>query len=116
VSRFVAEARERFGRLDVLVNTVGGFRRGKPVHEDDTGNWDFLFAVNDVRLGCSKPAVWQNETDSGIRHNVTFTRLSKDGAEWKDSISFGPEDLPLFMKVADRAHSWIYENAGGADK
>jgi NAD(P)-dependent dehydrogenase (short-subunit alcohol dehydrogenase family) len=46
VSRFVGEARERFGRLDVLVNTVGGFRGGKPVHEDDPGNWDFLFAVN----------------------------------------------------------------------
>jgi NAD(P)-dependent dehydrogenase (short-subunit alcohol dehydrogenase family) len=46
VSRFVGEARERFGRLDVLVNTVGGFRGGKPVHEDDPGTWDFLFAVN----------------------------------------------------------------------
>jgi NAD(P)-dependent dehydrogenase (short-subunit alcohol dehydrogenase family) len=46
VSRMVAEARERFGRLDVLVNTVGGFRGGKPVHEDDPENWDFLFAIN----------------------------------------------------------------------
>jgi NAD(P)-dependent dehydrogenase (short-subunit alcohol dehydrogenase family) len=46
VSRMVEEARERFGRLDVLVNTVGGFRGGKPVHEDDPENWDFLFAVN----------------------------------------------------------------------
>jgi len=46
VSRMVDQARERFGRLDVLVNTVGGFRGGKPVHEDDPENWDFLFAVN----------------------------------------------------------------------
>jgi NAD(P)-dependent dehydrogenase (short-subunit alcohol dehydrogenase family) len=46
VSRMVEEARERFGRLDVLVNTVGGFRGGKPVHEDDPENWDFLFAIN----------------------------------------------------------------------
>jgi NAD(P)-dependent dehydrogenase (short-subunit alcohol dehydrogenase family) len=46
VSRMVKEARERFGRLDVLVNTVGGFRGGKPVHEDDPENWDFLFAIN----------------------------------------------------------------------
>jgi hypothetical protein len=35
VSRTVDAARERFGRLEVLVNTVGGFRGGKPVHEDD---------------------------------------------------------------------------------
>jgi NAD(P)-dependent dehydrogenase (short-subunit alcohol dehydrogenase family) len=46
VSRMVEEARERLGRLDVLVNTVGGFRGGKPVHEDDPENWDFLFAIN----------------------------------------------------------------------
>src|SRR6516165_10027189 len=46
VSRMVEAARERFGRLDILVNTVGGFRGGKPVHEDGLGNWDFLFAVN----------------------------------------------------------------------
>jgi NAD(P)-dependent dehydrogenase (short-subunit alcohol dehydrogenase family) len=46
VARMVEVACERFGRLDVLVNTVGGFRGGKPVHEDDLENWDFLFAVN----------------------------------------------------------------------
>jgi NAD(P)-dependent dehydrogenase (short-subunit alcohol dehydrogenase family) len=46
VSRMVEAARERFGRLDVLVNTVGGFRGGKSVHEDDPENWDFLFAIN----------------------------------------------------------------------
>ncbi len=46
VSRAIEEARERFGRLDVLVNTVGGFRGGKPVHEDELENWDVLFAVN----------------------------------------------------------------------
>jgi NAD(P)-dependent dehydrogenase (short-subunit alcohol dehydrogenase family) len=46
VSRMVEAARERFGRLDVLVNTVGGFRGGKPVHEDDLDSWDFLFTIN----------------------------------------------------------------------
>jgi NAD(P)-dependent dehydrogenase (short-subunit alcohol dehydrogenase family) len=46
VSRMVEATRERFGRLDVLVSTVGGFRGGKPVHEDDLENWDFLFDIN----------------------------------------------------------------------
>ncbi len=31
VSRAVSLALERFGRLDVLVNTVGGYRAGTPV-------------------------------------------------------------------------------------
>jgi NAD(P)-dependent dehydrogenase (short-subunit alcohol dehydrogenase family) len=36
----------KFGRVDVLVNTVGGYRGGKPVHETDPADWDFLFNVN----------------------------------------------------------------------
>jgi NAD(P)-dependent dehydrogenase (short-subunit alcohol dehydrogenase family) len=28
------------------VNTVGGWRGGKPVHEMDLADWDFLFGVN----------------------------------------------------------------------
>jgi NAD(P)-dependent dehydrogenase (short-subunit alcohol dehydrogenase family) len=36
----------KFGRVDVLVNTVGGYRGGKPVHETDLADWDFLFNIN----------------------------------------------------------------------
>lgn len=36
----------RFGRVDVLVNTVGGYRGGEPAHETDLADWDFLFNVN----------------------------------------------------------------------
>jgi len=36
----------KFGRVDALVNTVGGYRGGKPVHEADVADWDFLFNVN----------------------------------------------------------------------
>src|SRR6266487_2047843 len=36
----------KFGRVDALVNTVGGYRGGKPVHEADLADWDFLFNVN----------------------------------------------------------------------
>lgn len=42
----VRSAFDRFGRLDALVNTVGGWRGGKPVHETDLADWDFLFGVN----------------------------------------------------------------------
>ena len=72
--------------------------------------------VHEVRLGRVKAAIWANETDSGVRHNVTITRLYKDGDEWKTSTSFGREELPLVAKVADLAHTWIYQHgqdAGG---
>jgi hypothetical protein len=69
--------------------------RNKPVHE--------------IRLGRIRAAIWENSTDNGTRHNVTVTRLYKDGDRWKDSASFGRDDLPLLAKVVDRAHSWIFE-------
>ena len=65
--------------------------------------------VHEIRLGRIKAAIWANETDNGTRHNVTITRLYKDGDEWKTSSSFGREELPLVSKVADMAHSWIYQ-------
>lgn len=46
LARFVKLACDRFGRIDALVNTVGGWRGGKPVHEMDLADWDFLFGVN----------------------------------------------------------------------
>jgi len=70
--------------------------------------------VREVRLGRIRAAIWENETQNGIRHNVTLSRLYKDGDEWKDSTSFGRDDLPLVSKVADLAHSWIFTHASAA--
>lgn len=70
--------------------------------------------VFEIRLGRIKAAIWENETQNGMRHNVTVSRLFKDGDQWKDSNSFGRDDLPLVVKVIDQAHSWIFQNSNGA--
>ncbi|MGD0519573.1 MAG: hypothetical protein ABSA26_18725 [Thermoguttaceae bacterium] len=71
-------------------------KKAKPVHE--------------IRIGRLIAAIWANETDNGIRHNVTFSRLYKpEGEEWQNSSSFGREDLLLLGKLADRVHTWVYE-------
>lgn len=67
--------------------------------------------VHEVRLGRIRAAIWENETQNGMRHNVTLSRLYKDGDQWKDSTSFGRDDLPLVMKVSDLAHTWIFQQA-----
>jgi hypothetical protein len=61
-------------------------------------------------MGRIRAAIWLNETENGPRHNVTITRLYKEGDEWHDSASFGRDDLPLVAKVADQAHTWIFEH------
>ena len=79
--------------------------------------------VHEVRLGRIRAAIWVNETENGIRHNVTIARLYRDEqqGQWKDSTSFGRDDLPLVVKVADQAHLWIFQaqaraQASGADQ
>src|SRR5438876_10675759 len=51
----------RFGRLDVMVHTVGAWRGGKPVHDTDLADWDFLFNVVNLRttLLCCRVVVPQ---------------------------------------------------------
>ena len=67
--------------------------------------------IHEVRLGAIKAAVWKNDTENGVRYNVTLNRLYKDGDQWKSTESFGRDDLLVVAKVADQAHSWICTQA-----
>ena len=66
--------------------------------------------------------IWANSLDNcSIAYNVTFDRLWKDDDEvnetgevvkkgdWRQSQSFGKDDLLLLRKIADFAHTWIYK-------
>ncbi len=65
--------------------------------------------VHDIRLGSIKAAIWANETKNGTRHNVTVARLYKtDDGDWRDSNSFGRDDLPVVKEVLDQAWKWIF--------
>lgn len=46
VQAVVGQAAARFGRIDVLVNTVGGFRAGKRVPETAVETWDLMMELN----------------------------------------------------------------------
>ena len=65
--------------------------------------------ISEVRIGRIKAAIWPNGTEGRTRHNVTFSRLYKDNDQWKSTQSFGRNDLLLLAKVADLAHSRIFE-------
>jgi NAD(P)-dependent dehydrogenase (short-subunit alcohol dehydrogenase family) len=46
VKSVVEQTIERFERVDVLVNTVGGFRAGTPLHETPLETFDFMMNLN----------------------------------------------------------------------
>ena len=67
--------------------------------------------VHEVRLGHIKAAVWRNDTEVGVRYNVTLGRLYRNNDQWQSTDSFGRDDLLVVAKVADLAHSWIFDQA-----
>ena len=66
--------------------------------------------IHEIRLGAVKAAIWENQHAGKAWLNVTFSRLYKEGDDWKSTDSFGRDDLPLLMKVADQAHTWIFKH------
>ena len=74
----------------------------------------------EVRLGRIKATVWKNDTERGDRFNTTFKRVyrlqedDRKGSEdngWRETESFGREDLLLLGKLADQVHTWIHEQS-----
>ena len=65
--------------------------------------------VDEIRIGRVKATIWCNRTDEQPRHNVTFARLYKDGDQWKSTHSFGRNDLLVLAKVADFAHTRLFQ-------
>jgi hypothetical protein len=50
-----------------------------------------------------------NGNASRPMYSVTFSRSYKEGERWKDSASFGVDDLLTLAKAANEAHTQIHE-------
>jgi NAD(P)-dependent dehydrogenase (short-subunit alcohol dehydrogenase family) len=46
VAAWIAAVKQKWSRADVLVNIAGGYKPGKPVHEMDEADWDFMLNLN----------------------------------------------------------------------
>jgi hypothetical protein len=66
--------------------------------------------VHAVRLRNVRAAIWLNRNDGGTYYTVTFSRSYRDQeGNWHTTESFGRDDLLLLAKVADVAHTWIWD-------
>jgi hypothetical protein len=51
--------------------------------------------------------IWKNSGDKGAWYSVTPSRSYKQGEEWKESDSFGEDDLLLLAQLLTESHGWI---------
>ena len=63
--------------------------------------------VAELRIGAVKATVWENDGGGIPRCNVTFSRVYRDGDQWKTTQSFGFSNLLTLAKLADQAHTLI---------
>lgn len=72
VEEAVSKSINHFERIDVLVNTVGGFRAGKMLHETPLETWDSLINLNarSVFIACRKVIPYMLNQGSGKIINV----------------------------------------------
>ena len=65
--------------------------------------------VQTFRYRAIKCTIWRNDSRNGPFYSTVITRSYKDGEDWRDSNSFGQEDLPTVAKAALDAHTWVQE-------
>jgi NAD(P)-dependent dehydrogenase (short-subunit alcohol dehydrogenase family) len=85
VEASVTEIIQHFIHIDVLVNTVGGFRAGKMLHETPLETWEFMLALNarSVFIACKKVIPHMLNQGSGKIVNVA----ARPGLEGKEGMA-----------------------------
>ena len=69
--------------------------------------------VFNIRHRALKAAVWRNETESnGPFFNVTVSRSYKDGETWRESGSFGYDDLLIVAELLRTCYGFISREMG----
>jgi NAD(P)-dependent dehydrogenase (short-subunit alcohol dehydrogenase family) len=66
IERMVAEVIKRFGRVDILVNSVGGYRAGTPLYETPVETLDFMFNLNARTVFLTSKAVIPHMLENGF--------------------------------------------------
>lgn len=66
--------------------------------------------VHRVRLSTITASIFKNESDDGkTYYNTQIDRGYKVEDEWKNTKSFGFDDLLNVAKVVELAHGWIHQ-------
>ncbi len=80
--------------------------RSQPAREPERSGNPPVFTV---RHRAIKAVVWRNETENGPMFNTTMSRSYKDGETWKESGSFGYDDILIVAELLRMCHGFILQ-------
>jgi NAD(P)-dependent dehydrogenase (short-subunit alcohol dehydrogenase family) len=78
VNAIVEQAEARFGKIDVLVHTAGGFAAGKPVHELDLDTFDRMMLLNARITYITLGRVARHMVEKGVKGSLVAV-LARSG-------------------------------------
>lgn len=65
--------------------------------------------AHEIKLGQIRATIWANRSKRDeVWYSITISRSYRDGEVWKETTSFGRDDLPLVSKAAELAYAWIW--------
>lgn len=86
-----------------MAKSTSSASRPSPSAPERSGN----APVFSARHRALKAAVWRNETENGPMFNTTLSRSYKDGETWKESGSFGYDDVLIAAELLRTCHGFI---------
>jgi NAD(P)-dependent dehydrogenase (short-subunit alcohol dehydrogenase family) len=113
VEALVQAALERFGQIDALANTVGGYRAGTPVHETPVEQWEFMLSLNARTAFLVSQAVIPPMLERGSGHIVhVAARAALSGGAKMAAYSASKSALIRLVEslAAELKHSGITVN------
>src|SRR5690242_11108253 len=85
--------------------------KSQPTSTSDANGGNELPVANPpvfvTRHRALKAAVWRNESDNGPFFSVTVTRGYKVGESWRESTSFGFDDVLIIAELLRTCHGFI---------
>ena len=68
--------------------------------------------IKEFRIGGIKVAIWSKEVEQGgqtsVRHSIRIQkRFKPEGADWRDTDYYFPEELPKVRLLIDRAYEFV---------
>ncbi len=114
VTKLAADIAEKYGKIDILVNTHGMNKKGSPL-EFDMNDWDHLFAVNvkGVMMACRAFAKFMIKQGKGKIINMSSVRgiRGTGGGNVAYGATKGAVDMITRMLAAEWAPYNINVNA-----